>query len=79
MISMQAADLRLVGKVRSLAASGRARELRKSAEVSLREAAHVLGTSASTLSRWETGECRPRPTAALRWAGFLVELTGERL
>lgn len=65
--------------MRALAVDGTAREVRIRAGVSLREAARTLNTSPSTLSRWETGECRPYADRALRWYALLSKLTGERL
>lgn len=51
--------------------------MREAAGISLREAAQALNTSPSTLSRWETGECKPGPAAALRWEEMLTELSGR--
>lgn len=76
---MTSASLRQVSRVRALAKDGGARERRLSAQVSLREVAHALGTTPSTVHRWETGECRPSEQSALRWAKLLVELTGTPL
>lgn len=79
MISMQPTELKRVSRVRALAADGEARTMREAAGVSLREFAVALKTSPSTLSRWETGECKPGATAALKWADALAELTGEQV
>jgi transcriptional regulator with XRE-family HTH domain len=64
-------QIRQVGVMRRLAANGAARELRRRQAFSLRELALVIGTNASTLSRWETGRTRPRASSALRWAKAL--------
>lgn len=57
--------------MRLLAASGDARSLRIEQRISLRELATVLGTSPSTVCRWEQGQTTPRAPAALRWADML--------
>jgi transcriptional regulator with XRE-family HTH domain len=64
-------QMRRVSTMRELAACGAARALRKKRRLSLRELAGTLGTSPSTLSRWETGDARPRPVSALKWADTL--------
>lgn len=74
---MNAKQLRQVIVMRSAAADGTARARRVAAGVSLREAAKAMRVQPSTLSRWERGECRPRPTQARRWAQLLDQLTGE--
>lgn len=76
---VRAAELKKVSRMRDWAATGKARQMRTDADVTLREVAEVVQTSASSLSRWETGQSRPRPQSALRWARFLAELTGETL
>jgi transcriptional regulator with XRE-family HTH domain len=70
-------DVVEVARVRALAASGEARRIRERTGVSVRELARAIGTSAGSLSRWETGENTPRHAAALPWAHVLREL--ERL
>ncbi|MBX6765930.1 MAG: helix-turn-helix transcriptional regulator [Actinomadura rubrobrunea] len=57
--------------MRRLAACGAARALRQERRFSLRELAVLVGTSPSTLSRWENGVSLPRAAAALRWANAL--------
>lgn len=76
-MDMNVTQLKQVSVMRALAADGTARAQREAAGVSLREAARALGTAPSTLSRWERGECKPRPDQALRWDDLLSELTGE--
>lgn len=68
--------LRQVSSMRDDARTGRARERREAAQLSLREVARALKTSPSTLHRWETGASRPPAEAALRWARLLDGLTG---
>jgi transcriptional regulator with XRE-family HTH domain len=60
--------------VRAAAQSGRTRQIRLAAGLSLRELADAVGVGASTLYRWETGDRRPRGDAALRYAELLNEL-----
>lgn len=62
--------------MREMAATGRARALRIQARLSLGEVAEDIGTSVSTLSRWETGLRPPRGDAALRWLALLRQLDG---
>lgn len=64
-------QLRVVGELRELAESGRAREIRIARHVGLRELARAIEASPSAVSRWETGRNAPRGTAALKWARFL--------
>ncbi|MFJ4692817.1 helix-turn-helix domain-containing protein [Streptomyces sp. NPDC088766] len=64
-------ELRTVGELRCLAASGRARALREAQRIGLRELARTIGTSPSTVSRWETGATQPRSALALKWAQVL--------
>ncbi|MBM0238433.1 helix-turn-helix transcriptional regulator [Micromonospora sp. ATA32] len=70
-------QVRRARAMRRLAAQGKARELRRAHDLSLRELAVIIGTTASTLSRWETGLAKPRVTSAVRWADAL-EITPER-
>ncbi|WP_431772216.1 helix-turn-helix domain-containing protein [Streptomyces cucumeris] len=65
---MNAEQLRTVGEVRTLAASGKARALREARNIGLRELARAIGASPSALSRWEHGVNRPRADHALKWA-----------
>lgn len=71
MLTMTPDDLFRVSSVRHLAACGRARAIRKKRRISLRELASAIGTTPSTLSRWENGRTTPRGAAALRWADAL--------
>lgn len=67
-------DTERLAHVRRLAATGEARLRREQARLSLHELADAIPTTPSTLSRWETGESRPRPDAALRWLEVLERL-----
>jgi transcriptional regulator with XRE-family HTH domain len=68
---MNPEQLRLVGELRALAASGKARALRETRRIGLRELARVIGASPSAVSRWENGVNRPRAAIALKWATVL--------
>jgi transcriptional regulator with XRE-family HTH domain len=39
--------------------------------LTLHELAEAVGVTTATLSRWETGQVRPRSDAAVRWADAL--------
>jgi transcriptional regulator with XRE-family HTH domain len=54
--------------------SGRGRELREAAGLSVRQLARELDVDAATLSRWERGESRPRTRAASRWVALCQEI-----
>jgi len=60
--------------VRAWAKSGRARELRLDAGLSLEELAAEIGVTAGALSRWERGERRCTGEPAVRWATALTRL-----
>jgi len=68
----------MVGELRCLAASGRARALREARHIGLRELARTIGASPSTVSRWETGANQPRGSVALKWAQVLGLTGAER-
>lgn len=67
-------ELSRIAHVRALASIGEARRIREAANVSLRELAQEVDVHASTLSRWEAGEHRPRRSEALRWEAALARL-----
>ncbi|MEY2590542.1 MAG: hypothetical protein QOJ67_2526 [Acidimicrobiaceae bacterium] len=69
-------ELERLAKVRSLAAGGTARAIRKAARLSLNEIAHPIGVDQSTIYRWETGSRRPQGEAALRYLVVLESLLG---
>lgn len=70
---MEAEALRL-SSLRHLAESGRARQLRLNAQLSLPEVGAACGVSHVCISRWERGERRPRGAPALRYAALLDAL-----
>jgi len=63
-----------LAKIRELARSGQARQIRLNADLSLREMAGDLDTDPSSLSRWETGRTKPSPEVALRWLDLLLRI-----
>ncbi len=65
-------------EVRSLAQSGRAREIRLQHGLSLAEIAGAIGTTASTIQRWENGLRKPYGEIALRY-GSLLDALARRL
>ena len=71
---MEPEALRL-SSLRHLAESGKARELRLSAQLSLPEVGAACGVSHACISRWERGARRPRGAPALRYAALLDALT----
>jgi DNA-binding transcriptional regulator YiaG len=69
-----------LARVRSLAESGAARHIRRSARISLPEAAGAIGVAISTLHRWEVGERKPTGPRALKYDDFLdALLNGGRM
>lgn len=69
-----ATDLLELARARALADSGRGREVRLAARLSLADVAGVIGTAASTVQRWEQGARRPYGEAALRWLNLIEAL-----
>jgi transcriptional regulator with XRE-family HTH domain len=61
---------------RALARSGRARELRLAADLSLREVGAAVGVSAVSVLRWERGERRPHGAPGARYGQLLAALEG---
>jgi transcriptional regulator with XRE-family HTH domain len=61
----QLVRMRLRGQL--LGPTGRGRRLRQAAGLSVRELAKLLGIDAATLTRWETGQNRPRGEGGVRW------------
>lgn len=59
---------------RALTCSGRARDLRERARLSLSEVASDCQVDVTTVWRWEQGKRRPRGAAALRYAALLSAL-----
>lgn len=65
-----------LASVRELAKSGRARELRREARLSLAEIGAVVGVDQATVWRWETGRRAPQGAPALRYEALLRSLEG---
>lgn len=70
-------ELRALARVRAMAATGQAREVRTRARLSLADVAGVLGVGVSTVARWETGQRAPQAKVALRYAKLLDDLVLE--
>lgn len=64
--------------VRAWLRSGKAREIRVAAGLSLREVSDAVGIAVATLHRWESLERRPTGAAAVRYADLLQELQEAR-
>jgi transcriptional regulator with XRE-family HTH domain len=67
-------DVALVIRGRILGRTGKGRELRVRAGLSLRELAEIVEVDAGTLSRWERGDVRPRKSGATRWVEACQEI-----
>jgi transcriptional regulator with XRE-family HTH domain len=74
---MQTAELLELSRVRSLAKLGTARSIRVAAGLTLGEVAGAVGVSEAAISRWESGERKPRGAAALKYAEVLQSLLGD--
>lgn len=73
-MSVAATHVLSLAEARKAARSGRGRAIREEACVSQAELARALGVSQATLSRWESGDRRPRGEAAERYARLLRKL-----
>ena len=71
---MDRKDTLALVNLRSLMASGQAREIRCAAGLSLREAGAAVGTAAATIHRWEGSDRSPHGAVAVRYAHFLETL-----
>jgi DNA-binding transcriptional regulator YiaG len=71
-------DVLALARVRELAESGRARSIRTAARLSLADVAGAIGSTASSVQRWENGARRPYGQAALRWCALLDALERQR-
>ena len=69
-----ASDALALSRARGLAASGEARERRLAARLSIAELAAEVGVAPATVSRWESGQRRPRGAAAIRYERLLDDL-----
>lgn len=56
------------------AETGAGRQIREAAGVTMAEVASAVGTTESTISRWESNERKPRGDAGARWAELLGRL-----
>lgn len=61
----------------ALVNSGRAKELREQAGITMREAAHRLDVEIATLWRWETGRHVPVGKNLRAYGRFLARLEGS--
>jgi transcriptional regulator with XRE-family HTH domain len=61
---------------RRLAADGSARRLREENGLSLADVGNAIGTSPTTIWRWEHGERSPHGNLAIRYAAVLSGLIG---
>ena len=59
---------------RALSASGRGRQIRLDARLTLEDVALSVGADPATVLRWETGTVRPRRDGAVRWARLMADL-----
>jgi transcriptional regulator with XRE-family HTH domain len=66
-----------LARVRALAQSGRAREVRLAAQLSLYDVAGAIGSTASSVLRWEQGVRRPYGEPALRYGSLLEALARQ--
>ncbi|MHB1539280.1 MAG: helix-turn-helix domain-containing protein [Solirubrobacteraceae bacterium] len=62
---------------RIAASSGHARAVRLAAGLSLYDVARAIGTSAASVSRWESGVCLPRGELAVRYGGLVTALAQQ--
>ena len=70
-------DLLLLVKARQWCADGTARRLRERARLSAGEIAAVVDSTDPTVTRWESGQRRPRGEAGLRYAKLLEALADQ--
>lgn len=66
-----------VARIRRMLASGEARRQREAAGISQTETSEVVGVTAATVCRWESGERVPSAAHALAYAGLLDLLREE--
>ena len=70
-------DVLTLARVRELAESGRAREVRLASRLSLYDVAGAIGSTASTIQRWESGLRRPYGVPAMRYGALLDALARQ--
>ena len=71
---MTRGSLHRLVRVRQLAASGKAADLRRRGDLTRGDVSRATGIPVSTLRRWELGERTPTGPAALRYEAFLSDL-----
>ena len=74
---MQTEDMMLLSRTRDMVASGKARELRLAAGLSLGDVAQTAGLSTSAVWRFENGQRVPRGAGAIRYGRVLAVLDRE--
>lgn len=74
--NMEINPLRLT-QVRQMIGSGEARRIRLEAGLSLKELGAGCGSDQSTVSRWESGDRRPRGVPALRYLELLEQISAK--
>ena len=67
-------DLRRLGRMRELCASGQARVVRENARITRAEMARALGVTWVTVERWEKGAPPQNADMALKWLKILDDL-----
>lgn len=73
MVRMENTALRLA-RVRQLVASGAALSIRQRSRLGRGDIAREIGSTVTTVRRWETGERVPTGDAALRYEALLQDL-----
>ena len=63
-----------IARVRQMARTGRAKEIRTRAGLTIVDLAEALDVSTTTIFRWERALCSPRADAALRYGRLLTDL-----
>jgi DNA-binding transcriptional regulator YiaG len=75
---VKASELNELAQLRALMASGAARSIRESKQITLGEGAEAGRLAKSTLSRWERGQRLPTGKAAVRYMKVLRSLMGSK-
>lgn len=75
---MTITELTELAQVRALVATGAARSIRLSANLSLAEVSETLGVSPATVLRWETGQRSPHGEAAIAYGRLLAQLVDQQ-
>ena len=70
-------ELERIAAVRRLCGSGLAAQIRTAARLTLEDVARVVGTTATSVWRWENGERTPRAGAALKLAEIYGRLIDD--